>query len=397
MNTSTYIAKRFLFGVRGVGTSRFTGLIAITGMAVGCFALILSIAVLNGFEKKVTEKIRGFEGDLRLSGTSLDFIDTQKKLADEHGISSYMPFMERKGLIVGDGNILRIATLKAVNMNKVSFFYQLGVNEIERNSSDFPIIIGQLLASRLQLAVGDYVKLMSPIDHPSQFGLPRKVQVKVVGIFQGNVLDYDDRLVFVPLSVGKLLFTRKKVLDGIDIRLTAETEINVIRERLLNRFPHMTIESWENIHESLFQAMRMERIGAIAVLSLIILVASFNLTSTLVLITIQKIREIGILRAIGATTGMIRSILIKQGFMIGGIGAAVGLGLSFLVVIIQVNLGLFRLPKDIYFIDNLPMILSVQDVILVPFIAVVLISISSGLAAQRAVLIQPKDAVHMEK
>ena len=397
MNTSTYIAKRFLFGERGVGTSRFTGLIAITGMAVGCFALILSIAVLNGFEKKVTEKIRGFEGDLRLSGTSLDFIDTQKQLADEPGISSYMPFMERKGLIVGDGNILRIATLKAVNMNKVSFFYQLGVNEIERNSSDFPIIIGQLLASRLQLAVGDYVKLMSPIDHPSQFGLPRKVQVKVVGIFQGNVLDYDDRLVFVPLSVGKLLFTRKKVLDGIDIRLTAETEINVIRERLLNRFPRMTIESWENIHESLFQAMRMERIGAIAVLSLIILVASFNLTSTLVLITIQKIREIGILRAVGATTGMIRSILIKQGFMIGGIGAAVGLGLSFLVVIIQVNFGLFRLPKDIYFIDNLPMILSVQDVILVPFIAVVLISISSGLAAQRAVLIQPKDAVHMEK
>ena len=88
MNTSTYIAKRFLFGERGVGTSRFTGLIAITGMAVGCFALILSIAVLNGFEKKVTEKIRGFEGDLRLSGISLDFIDTQKQLADEHGISS---------------------------------------------------------------------------------------------------------------------------------------------------------------------------------------------------------------------------------------------------------------------------------------------------------------------
>ena len=206
-----------------------------------------------------------------------------------------------------------------------------------------------------------------------------------------------ERLVFVPLSVGKLLFTRKKGLDGVDIRLTTETEIDMTRERLLNKFPHMTIESWENIHEGLFQAMRMERIGAIVVLSLIILVASFNLTSTLVLVTIQKIREIGILRAVGATTGTIRSILIKQGFMIGGIGAAVGLGASFLVVIVQVNLGFLRLPEDIYFMKNLPMILTVKDVILVPFIAIILISISSGLAAQRAVLIQPKDAVHLEK
>ena len=93
MNVSTYIAKRFLLGERGVGASRFTGLIAIAGMAVGCFALILSIAVLNGFEKKVTAKIRGFEGDLRISGASLDFIDIQKQMEEEQCVLSYMPFM----------------------------------------------------------------------------------------------------------------------------------------------------------------------------------------------------------------------------------------------------------------------------------------------------------------
>ena len=151
---STYIAKRFLLGERGVGASRFTGWIAIVGMAVGCFAIVLSIAVLNGFEKKVTAKIRGFEGDLRISGSSLDFIDIQKKMEEEQGVLSYMPFMEGKGLVIGDGNILRIATLKAVDMNKISSFYQLELSEIKLNSSDFPIVIGQLLASRLNLAVG---------------------------------------------------------------------------------------------------------------------------------------------------------------------------------------------------------------------------------------------------
>jgi len=165
----------------------------------------------------------------------------------------------------------------------------------------------------------------------------------------------------------------------------------------MEEFSNTKFESWETIHESLFQAMKMERLGAIVVLSLIILVASFNLTSTLILVTIQKTREIGILRTLGSPVKMIRSILLKQGFMIGSIGAGIGIGLSLSFILMQQKTAFLRLPEDIYFMDSLPMILSISDVLLVPIIAVVLIGISSLLASRWAVQIQPKDAVQMEK
>jgi len=132
-------------------------------------------------------------------------------------------------------------------------------------------------------------------------------------------------------------------------------------------------------------------------LSLIIIVAAFNLTSTLVLVTYQKIREIGILRTLGAPASTIKSIIIKQGMLIGGIGAAVGLIISIGLVFMQNYLGFLPLPREIYAFDKLPMVLTIWDILLVPIIAFLLIILSSYIAAKRAMSIEPKEAVHLEK
>ena len=226
MHISTKIARRFLLGGRDAGTSKITGIIAIVGMAVGCIALIISISVLNGFEKKVTEKIRGFEGDIRIVGITKQANDIVTWLENEESVSSLMPFMERKGILVGNNNMLRIVTLKAVETEKVNSFYNLGLEDIDFELSNSPVIIGGILANRLGLNVGDSIKLMSPVDNSLSIGLPRKLQGTIAGIFQSNVLDYDDRLVFIPFSTGKLLFSRKTSLDGIDLRIRNETEID---------------------------------------------------------------------------------------------------------------------------------------------------------------------------
>ena len=260
------------------------------------------------------------------------------------------------------------------------------------------IYLGTLLAERLQVKVDDYIKLMSPIDSPVQIGLPRILNAKIAGIFQIDVLDYDDRIVFIPLKYGKQLFLRKKSVDGFDTRLVDRDNVDILKEDLSLQFEDdVRIESWEDIHQGLFNAMRMERIGAIFVLSLIILVAAFNLTSTLVLVTYQKIREIGILRTLGASANVIKSIIIKQGIIIGGVGAVVGIVLSVGIVISQNYFGFLPLPKDIYAFDKLPMVLSIWDIIIVPLIAFLLIILSSYIAAKRAMLIEPKEAVHLEK
>lgn len=399
MKFSTYIAKRFMLGGKGAGTSRFTGWIAIIGMAIGSFALIISIAVLNGFELQVADKIIGFEGDLRISKIEPSMAENvYEHLKGENNISQIVPFMERKGIVLTSNNSVRMVSFKAVPFDQINEFYNLGLDSVIVKANTPQLLLGTLLAERLQVKVGDNIKIMSPIDNPIQIGLPRILNVEIAGIFQIDVLDYDDRIVFIPLKYGKQLFIRKKLVDGYDTRLVNRNNVDVTKEELRSYFgSNARIESWEDIHEGLFNAMRMERIGAIFVLSLIILVAAFNLTSTLVLVTYQKIREIGILRTLGASAKVIKSIIIKQGIIIGGVGAVVGLVISVGIVILQNQLGFLPLPQDIYAFDKLPMVLTVWDVILVPIIAFLLIILSSYIAAQRAMLIEPKEAVHLEK
>ncbi|MBU0529429.1 ABC transporter permease [bacterium] len=399
MKFSTYIAKRFMLGGKGAGASRFTGWIAIIGMAIGCFALIISIAVLNGFELQVADKIIGFEGDLRISKikSGMDQ-DVYNYLKSDNNVSQIEPFMERKGVILTSNNNVRMVSFKAVSFEHINNFYNLGLDSIILNGNIPQIFLGTLLAERLQVEVGDNIKIMSPIDSPIQIGLPRILNAEVAGIFQIDVLDYDDRIVFIPLKYGKQLFLRKKSVDGYDTRLVNRNKVDTLKEEMHAHFGlNARIESWEDIHQGLFDAMRMERIGAIFVLSLIVLVAAFNLTSTLVLVTYQKIREIGILRTLGASANVIKTIIIKQGILIGGIGAVVGLLLSIGIVVLQNYYGFLPLPQDIYAFSKLPMVLSVWDVILVPFIAFLLIILSSYIAAKRAMLIEPKEAVHLEK
>lgn len=388
-----------MLGGKGAGTSRFTGWIAIIGMAIGSFALIISIAVLNGFELQVADKIIGFEGDLRISKIEPSIAENvYEHLKGENNISQIVPFMERKGIVLTSNNSVRMVSFKAVPFDQINEFYNLGLDSVIVKANTPQLLLGTLLAERLQVKVGDNIKIMSPIDNPIQIGLPRILNVEVSGIFQIDVLDYDDRIVFIPLKYGKQLFIRKKLVDGYDTRLVNRNNVDVTKEELRSYFgSNARIESWEDIHEGLFNAMRMERIGAIFVLSLIILVAAFNLTSTLVLVTYQKIREIGILRTLGASAKVIKSIIIKQGILIGGIGAVVGIVLSVGIVILQNYLGFLPLPQDIYAFDKLPMVLTVWDVILVPIIAFLLIILSSYIAAQRAMLIEPKEAVHLEK
>lgn len=400
MNLSTFLAKRFMLGGKGAGTSRFTGWIAISGMSIGCLALIISISILNGFENRVKDKIIGFEGDIRISYTKAvkPKEDIHNLLANYNEISSVMPYMERDGIIIGSGNESRMVTFKAVDMDKTNSFYHLGLNDpgikLEQNN----IFIGQLLADRLNLEPGAHTRIMSPIDTPIQVGLPRRIQAVVQDIFLINILDYDDRLVFIPMEIGRSLFTRKQGIDGYDIRLYKPEEADNVKAMLINQLGEgIIVESWGDLHKSLFQAMRIERIGAILVLSLIILVASFNLTSTLLLVTYQKVREIGILRTLGASVNLIRSVLIKQGFFIGGTGALIGIILGLVFVLIQNTWHLIPLPGEIYAFDWLPVELMVRDIFIVPAIALILIYISSAIAAKRAMKIDPKEAIQLEK
>ena len=217
------------------------------------------------------------------------------------------------------------------------------------------------------------------------------------GIFNIQVLDLDDKIAFIPTSVGQKLFIRKEGPDGVDIRLTENAEIDRVKATIQKRFTNAHVDTWGDLHSELFGAMQFERIGSLAVLSLIIMVACFNLVTTLILVTAQKVREYGILQVMGTKRGLVKSIVMHQGGMIGGLGILAGLGIGLLFILAQNVFGLISLPEDIYFTPYLPMVIFINDVITILSISLGMVILSSFIAAKRALMISPLEAIYLEK
>ena len=381
MNFTSLIAKKFMFNSKHIGPSRLTGLIAVIGISLGTMAMVLSVSVLNGFESRIIEKIIGFEGDIKLSG-EIEFNQSIQILSSIDEIDSFIPYTERVGLIINRENKSRMITFKSIETEMISTFYN--IKFVEKTESDLPMIyLGRTTADRLNLLLGDLVKLMSPLDQNIVWGVPRSVKVIIGGIFDVQILDFNDKMIFIPHEVGKKLFLRKKGFDGIDIRLINEGDPSKVKKIIQKKVTNSHLETWSEIHNNLFSAMRLERIGSLVVLSLIVLVGCFNLTTTLMLITIQKIRHFGILTAIGASKNNIHNIIFKQGFFTGLIGIFFGFLFSLGFIIVQNIFGLIKLPEDIYFTTSLPMIINASDLIVISAITLFMIFISSLIASKR--------------
>ena len=398
MKFQLLIAKKFMLGGVGSGPSRLNGWISIIGMIIGAFAILISLSVMNGFEKRVIEKLIGFEGDIRrTSNVDNNLEKIFNEINSDPSIDKALLYKERIGMIFAKNDSKRIVTFKSIDIENLDSFYNIDFINKGIDNAGQSIVIGNLLAQRLNVSVGDPLTIMSPIDQSSSLGLPILLDVKVGKIFNSQVLDFDDRIVFINKEMGNRIFLRKKNYDGIDLRLIDRKNLSSIVLKIKNDFKNISVYSWEDLHKALINAMRLERLGALAVLCLIILVSSFNLISTLVLVIIQKIRQIGILRAIGVSNLDIRKIIVTQGVLIGGIGVLIGTLLSLLLIIIQNIYGVIPLPSEIYFISELPMIINIKDIFIVSFISLIFIIFSSLIASRQAVKIGIRESLQWEK
>ena len=395
MNFTSKIAKNFMLTRGEAGPTRITGLIAIIGIAVGTMAMVLSVSVLNGFESRIVDKVIGFEGDIKLRG-DFKYEDSLEHLTNINGVDQIVPYMDRVGLMIANDNSTRMIKFKSIDLNKIENFYDINIGVLD-NDYQSKIVIGKTTASRMNLRVGDELKIMSPLDQNTILGFPRQVRVVVGGIFNIQVLDFNDKIAFIEKEVGKRLFLRKNKYDGIDIRIKKESSLNDTKSDIYALFPDISLETWKDLHSNLFSAMKLERIGSLIVLSLIVLVGCFNLSTTLMLVTIQKIKQYGILSTLGATKKMIRNIIVKQGVLTGTIGISVGITLGFILVIIQNTFGVIKLPGDIYFTSHLPMVFYFSDFLLILLISTTMVLFSSMIAATRTNLATVKNSLSLEK
>ena len=373
-----FIAKKFLASMNTTG--KLTKVISIIGISLGSFALIISISVLNGFENNLDEKISNFDGHLRISSSVSD--DNLFKIKSLREVESVLINNERKGMI----NHLLNQTV--VTFKQVTADYFENFNEIPYIGSlplKNEILLGNDIASRLGIKLGDVVKISSPLDRGFILGFPPSLEVKVSGIFSSKILNYDSKYIFIPETTGNRLFPNSYENRYIDIKLNNPSKINEVKIALYNIIEGKVISSWRDRNKILVGAIQMEKVGSIVVLSLILLVASFSILSTIYLGTMKKIKDFGILRLLGMTKDDVQSLIRYQALIIGFKGMCIGLFTGIFVVLIQNIFKVISLPNDIYAIEVLPMVLSLEDIIIILFINMFFV-LSTGLYGARKFL-----------
>ena len=400
MRLESWLARRMLLSRKKVGLISWSGIISILGVAVGCFALIISVAVLNGFEQEVRNKVVGFESDLRLTlgETKLNMDNLSSTFDQESDIAGYSAFIERKAVAIAMDE-RSLVKVKAVEEGSLQKIYKIdGVGEMEVIGNKAPVYVGKGIADRLGFQSGDRLLLMNPLDNQIYLGMPTVLDGRVAGVFETRILDFDQTYVFVPLGVGQALFKSMDTFDGIDFRLTSSANKDTMKALILSKAPAGAVVSgWEDMHQTLFQAMQMEKLGSMVVLSLIVIVACFNIASTLTMLVLEKIREVGILKTIGFSQVKIGNIFRLQGIFIGGFGLLLGGGLGLLFVLGQERLGLIRLPETIYFVQSLPVAISLTDVITIFLICVIVIALAVYFPSREARRLLPTEAIQHEK
>jgi len=388
MNFVNVISKRFYNHSKVYG--KYLGILSMLGMGVGCFAIIISISVMNGFENIVHQKLKGFEGDIRVFQNIHD-----PKWEKVDGVKKIIPFMERK-IVLQANDVTRVVSMKAVDEEIMPEFYKIFLKGRFPRAGE--IILGQDLAYRLGVEIGQEVHASSPIDHTIGFTTPYKMRFKVSGIFSTKVLNYDDQIVFGTLGDGKILFSRKKKIDGYDIRVDRNFSIEKVKKRINSIIrPESFATTWDEQNKSLVDAMKIERYATIIVLSLIFVVSTFNLVSNLSLISIQKTKEIGILLTMGASRKSIQHIIMILGIRRAGTGALLGFFIGYIIINVQKQFSIIPLPTEVYFLDSLPMTLYFNDIILVLSVSFSFILIASFFSGKKLSQLDVKEALQWVK
>ncbi len=404
---TSFIAWRYLKSKRKTTLISIISLISLIGVTIGVSALIIVLSVFNGFNSLVTKILIEFDPHIRiekkLNLSTDDFAKIEKAISDITQIKGYAPFIISKAMLISDRNN-RVIYVKGIDPEKAGLVSGLPEKLVLGNfdlsdSKGLPkIILGLTIADRVNAIVGDTVTLVSP-SFSSIFGLvqPNVKKFVVSGIFESNNKDYDGYYAFISVKSAQELFEVRGKINGVEIRLhdinQSESVKKIIQSRLEEQFQ---VKTWYDLHRDLYSVMQIERWTAYVILTLIIFVATFNILGSLTMSVIEKTRDIGILKAMGAKNSDIVKIFMFEGIIIGIIGTSIGSAIGYIVCRIQEKYHIFPLDPTVYIIPSLPVEMHLTDFIAVGIAAIFLCSLASYYPARRAASIVPSEAVRWE-
>lgn len=403
-----FLSIRYLRAKRKQAFISVITVISVLGVMIGVMALVVVLSVMNGFRADLMSKILGVKSHLLVlsyKGAFNDYKRVAGRVGQVEGAVATTPFIHSQVMVNRSGNvsgaILRgIQPETAGNVLTIESMIKDGsLSSLESSWDGLPtIIIGSELSKQLGAYPGDILNMISPEGKLTPFGrVPNSQKFKVTAVFDSGMYEYDASMVFVSLKEAQAFLGFGDRVSGLEVRVKDVYKSDKVGIKIQNALgnPYWT-KDWKVMNRSLFSALKLEKFAMFVILTMIVLVGALNIISTLVMVVMEKTRDVAILRAMGASAKSIMTIFMVQGLLVGLVGTLAGLASGLGICHLLARYKFISLPSDVYYITTLPVRVEFWDVCLVSLSAVVISFLATIYPSWHASKLNPVEAIRYE-
>lgn len=383
--------------------------ISVLGVMVGVMALVVVLSVMNGFRDDLMKKILGVNSHLlvhKYGGPFEEYEKVREKIGKVEGVVASTPFIYSQVMINNSGNAAG-ALLRGVDPGSAGKVVSVermikntkSLTSLNRTSDGLPaIIIGIELSKRIGVYLGNILSVVSPEGKLTPLGrVPNTRKYKVTAIFESGMYEYDATMVFVSLKEAQDFLGVGDRVTGLEVRVEDIYESDKIAERIQEDlgYPFYT-KDWKAMNSSFFAALKLEKVTMFVILTMIVLVGALNIIGTLVMVVMEKMRDIAILRAMGASAKSIMAVFMLQGSLVGLVGTAAGLLSGLGICHLLAKYEFIDLPAGVYYISKLPVLVEIRDVGFVALASLAICFLATLYPAWYASKLNPVEAIRYE-
>jgi len=404
MKFEWFVAVKYLTKGRKNSFISIISMVSILGIAIGVAALIIALALINGFQNDIRNRILSSSAHLMITDRLGEGIADFQNLAVRIGrdfpeVKTVMPVVYGTVLIKGSSREVSGAVFRGMDLQqkkKENWLKKLEAGTLPGSARE--LLIGKELAVKMNLFTGDSCLVISPRAALSPLGMiPRFKKFRISGIFRSGLFEFDSGTVITGLEAGQQLFSLKNRINYLQLNLEDIFDAEAIAARMRDSLPdHYAVITWQELNQSLYSALKLEKTVMFFTLSLIIVVASLNIVAGLILLVMQKIKDIGILLSYGTQAAQIRKIFFFQGAIIGLLGTTLGVVLGLGFCHLANHYELIKVPAEIYQVSFVPFRLAIFDLLAVILVSLLISFSATLIPACKAAQVSVVDAVKFE-